>query len=187
MICRRLWPPRRKHPPLYNRRFWGFGHDFLKSLQFVHDSSPYRLNSTPENYLLWRWNCKARSVILRSADGLPDTFRRSIPHNNYCTLYDAAGRYTVGKSYRKIQFDLGITENISISGKKFLEIIILNGISSVVRWEMFSGGSWKMLICKHFVNFSEKSPHFFKFPGRYMEGNLQRSQIRCVIIIIAPP
>ncbi len=46
MICRRLWPPRRKHPPLYNRRFWTCGHDFLKSLQIVHGGSPYRINST---------------------------------------------------------------------------------------------------------------------------------------------
>lgn len=175
-----------KHSLLYNRRFWVFGHDFLKSLQLVHGSSPYRLNSTPENYLLWRWNCKARSAVLRSADGLPDAIRRNIPHNNYCSWHNADGRCIVGKSYRKIYSDLGITENISISGKKFLEIIVPNGISSVVRWEMFLGHRRKAPICKHSVNFSEKSSHFFKFHGRYMEGNLQRSQIRCVIII-APP
>ena len=173
MICRGLRPTRWKHSLLYNRRFWGFGHDFMKSLQFVHGSSPYRLNSSPENYLLWRWNCKARSAVLRSADGLPNTFRRSILHNNYCTLYDAAGRYIVGKSYRKIYYDLGITENISISGKKFLEIIVPNGISSVVRWEMFLGHRRKTPVCKYFVNFSEKSSHFFFFFFLYMEGNLQ--------------
>ena len=61
MICRRLWPTRWKHPPLYNRSFWTFGHDFLKSLQFVHDGSLYRINSTVCfcslcDYIMWRSN-----------------------------------------------------------------------------------------------------------------------------------
>lgn len=35
---------------------------------------------------------------------------------------------------------------------------------------MFSFGRCEVLICKHSVNFSEKSPHFFKFPGSKVKG-----------------
>ena len=111
----------------------------------------------------------------------------SIPHNNYCSRHNADGKHIVGKPYRKIYSDLGITENVSVSGKKFLEIIVLNGISSVVRWEMFSGGRCERTVCKHYVNFSGKSPHFSKFPGSKVKGHFTSHTDRGVMIIIAPP
>lgn len=75
--------------------------------------------------------------VLRSADGLSDTFRRSFHYKNNCTLHGAAGGYIVGISYRISHADLGIMENISISGKIILKIFVQNGIFPVVRWEMF--------------------------------------------------
>ena len=71
--------------------------------------------------------------VLRSVDGLSDTFRRSFHYKNNSTLHGAAGGHIVDISYRISHADLGITENISFSGKKFLEIIVPNGIFSVVR------------------------------------------------------
>ena len=75
--------------------------------------------------------------VLRSADGLSDTFRRSFHYKNICTLHGAAGGHIVGISYRISHADLGIMENISISGKIILKIFVQNGIFPVVRWEMF--------------------------------------------------
>ena len=137
MICRSVWPPRQQSPLLIYRDFWVFGHDFSKNLQFVHDNSIYRINSTLENYLLWQWNHKTQSKVIRSADGLHETLRKSFPHKNNCTLHGAAGGQIVGILYRISHADLGIMENISISGKIILKIFVQNGIISVVRWEMF--------------------------------------------------
>ena len=136
-ICRSILLTIRQSPLLIYRDFWAFGHDFLKNLQFVHGCSPYRIISTPENYLLWRWACMTLNEVLRSADGLSDTFRRSFHYKNNCTLHGAAGGHIVGISYRISYTDLGITEIISISGKIILKILVQNGIFSVVRWEMF--------------------------------------------------
>ena len=124
-------------PLIIYRDFWAFGHDFSENLQFVHGNSPYRINSTLENYLLWQWNCKSQSEFLYSDDNLPDTLRRVFPHKNNCTLHGAAGDHIVGISYRISRADLGIMENISILGKIILKIFVQNGIFSVVRWEMF--------------------------------------------------
>ena len=71
--------------------------------------------------------------VLRSADGLSDTLRRSFPHKNNCTLQGAAGGQIVGILYRISHADLGIMENISISGRIFLKIFVQNGIFSVDR------------------------------------------------------
>ena len=49
--------------------------------------------------------------VLRSADGLSDTFRRSFHYKNNCTLQGAAGGNIVGITYRKSDADLGIMEN----------------------------------------------------------------------------
>ena len=166
MICRSVWPPRQQSPLLIYRDFWVFGHDFSENLQFVHDDSPYRINSTLEIYLLWRWACKTLNEVLRSADGLSDTLRRSFPHKNNCTLQGAAGSHIIGITYRISHSDLVITENDSISGRIFLKIFVQNGISSVDSWGRFSCHQHKMAICKHSVNFSENSSHFSKFPGR---------------------
>ena len=166
MICRSVWPPRQQSPLLIYRDFWAFGHDFSENLQFVHDSSPYRIISTPENYLLWQWNHKGQSEVLRSADGLSDTLRRSFPHKNNCTLHCAAGSHIIGISYRIYHTNLGITENISFSVKKYLQILVQNGIFSVDRWGRFSCHQHKIAICKHSVNFSKNPSHFSKFPGR---------------------
>ena len=57
----------------------------------------------------------------------------SFPYKNNCTLHGAAGGHNVGISYRISHADLGITENISISGKIILKILVQNGIFSVVR------------------------------------------------------
>jgi len=74
-----------------------------------------------------------QSKVIRSADGLSDTLRRSFPHKNNCTLHGAAGGHIVGISYRISHTDLGITENDSISGRIFLKIIVQNEIFSVDR------------------------------------------------------
>lgn len=166
MICRSVWPPRQQSPLLIYRDFWVFGHDFSENLQFVHDDSLLCIVSTPENYLLWRWACMTLNEVLRSADRLSDTFRRSFPHKNNCTLHGAAGGRIVGISYRISHTNLGITENISFSVKKYLQILVQNGIFSVDRWGRFSCHQHKMAICKHSVNFSENPSHFSKFPGR---------------------
>ena len=71
--------------------------------------------------------------VLRSVDGLSDTFRRSFHYKNNCTLHGAAGGHIVGISYRISHADLGIMENISISGKIILKIFVQNGIFPVVR------------------------------------------------------
>jgi hypothetical protein len=57
----------------------------------------------------------------------------SFPHKNNCTLHGAAGGHIVGISYRISHSDLGITENISFSVKKYLQILVPNGIFSVDR------------------------------------------------------
>lgn len=44
-----------KHPSLIYRKFRGFEHDFLKSLQFVHDVSPSCIVSTWDFCWWWRW------------------------------------------------------------------------------------------------------------------------------------
>lgn len=165
-ICRRILLPIRQSPLLIYRDFWAFGHDFLKNLQFVHGSSPYSIISTPENYLLWRWACMTLNEVIRSADGLSDTFRRSFHYKNNCTLHGAAGGHIVGISYRISHTDLGITENDSISGRIFLKTFVQNGISSVDRRGRFSCHQHKMGICKYFVNFLGNPSHFSKFPGR---------------------
>ena len=165
-ICRSILLTIRQSPLLIYRDFWAFGHDFLKNLQFVHGSSPYRIISTPENYLLWRWACMTLNEVLRSADGLSDTFRRSFHYKNNCTLHGAAGGHIVGISYRISHANLGITENISFSVKKYLQILVQTGIFSVDRWGRFSCHQHQTAICKHFVNFSENPSHFSKFPGR---------------------
>ena len=108
-ICRSVWPPRQQSPLLIYRDFWVFGHDFSENLQFVHDDSPYRINSTLEIYLLWRWACKTLNEVLRSSDGLSDTLRRSFHYKNNCTLQGAAGSHIVGISYRISHANLGIT------------------------------------------------------------------------------
>ena len=165
-ICRRILLPIRQSPLLIYRDFGAFGHDFLKNLQFVHGSSPYRIISTPENYLLWRWACMTLNEVLRSADGLSDTLRRSFPHKNNCTLQGAAGSHIIGITYRISHSDLVITENDSISGRIFLKIFVQNGGFSVDRWGRFSCHQHKMAICKHSVNFLENPSHFSIFPGR---------------------
>ena len=137
MICRSVWPPRQQSPLLIYRDFWAFGHEFSKNLQFVHGDSPLCIVSTAKKYLLWPWACTVLNGVLRSADRLSDTFRRSFPHKNNCTLHGAAGGHIVGISYRISHTDLGITENDSISGRIFLKIIVQHEIFSVVRWEMF--------------------------------------------------
>ena len=166
MICRRRWPPRQQSPLLIYRDFWVFGQDFSENLQFVHGNSLYRINSTPENYLLWHWNHREQSEVLSFADGLSDTLRRSFPHKNNCTRHGAAGSHIIGISYRISHTDLGITENDSISGRIFLKILVQNGIFSVDRWGRLSCHQHQAAICKHFMNFSENSSHFSKFPGR---------------------
>ena len=165
-ICRSILLTIRQSPLLIYRDFWAFGHDFLKNLQFVHGCSPYRIISTPENYLLWRWACMTLNEVLRSADGLSDTFRRSFHYKNNCTLHGAAGSHIIGISYRIYHTNLGITKNISFSVKKYLQILVQNGIFSVDRWGRFSCQQQKIAICKHSVNFSENPSHFSKFPGR---------------------
>ena len=71
--------------------------------------------------------------VLRSADGLSDTIRRSFHYKNNCTLHGAAGSHIIGISYKIYHTNLGITENISISGKIILKILVPNGIFSVDR------------------------------------------------------
>ena len=57
----------------------------------------------------------------------------SFPHKNNCTLHGAAGSHIIGISYRIYHTNLGITENISFSFKKNLQILVQNGIISVDR------------------------------------------------------
>ena len=166
MICRSILLTIRQSPLLIYRDFWAFGHDSSENLQFVHGDSPLCIVSTAENYLLWPWACTVLNGVLRSADVLSDTLHKSFPHKNNCTLHSAAGGHIVGKSYRISHINLGITENISISGKIILKILVQNGVFSVVRWGRFSCHQHQKAICKHFVNFSENSSHFSKFPGR---------------------
>ena len=49
-------PPDRpwKYPSVIYREIWGFGHDYLKSLQFVHDDSPSCIVSTRDFCWWWR-------------------------------------------------------------------------------------------------------------------------------------
>ena len=71
--------------------------------------------------------------VLRSSDGLSDTLRRSFHYKNNCTLQGAAGSHIVGISYRISHANLGITENISFSVKKYLQILVQTRIFSVDR------------------------------------------------------
>ena len=53
-----------KHPSLIYREIWGFGHDSLKSLQFVHGDSPSCIVST--RYFCWWWRRFRRGDFLRN-------------------------------------------------------------------------------------------------------------------------